>query len=382
MSEAFVNGVGFHPFGRFPHKTLKQIAAEAALAALDDAGIDPDGIDAAFCSNAYAGLLNGQESVRGETWMRSIGVGSAPVVNVENACAGGGTALHLATLAVRSGAYRRVLVVGAEKMYSGDTGRAIAALATSSDTEFTSGIGLQFAAVDAIRVKKVMTEEQVGEDALDWITAKSHDAGALNPIAQFRKPMTMEEVHASRMIADPIRLYMCSAISDGGAAVVVSSDPGRRRVRIAASALASSPVRARQGEASTAMRAAAKAYAEGGLSPKDIDFFEVHDAVSPIELYYYKALGVCESGEVARFVREEKPALHGAVPFNPSGGINSRGHPVGATGVAQVCELALQISGDAGQRQLRRARRGMALNSGGWIGDDPAVNAVHILEAA
>lgn len=382
MSEAFITGVGFHPFGRIPHKTLKEIAATAALAALDDAGTDPDGIDAAFCANAYAGLLNNQESVRGGTWMRSIGVGSIPVVNVENACAGGGTALHLATLAVRSGVYRRVLVVGAEKMFSGDTARAIAALATSSDTEFTSGIGLQFSAVDAIRVKKVMTEENVGSDALDWITVKSHANGALNPICQFQKPMTLEEVRTSRMIADPLRLYMCSAISDGAAAVVVSAEPGRRRVRIAASALASSPVRARQGDASTAMRAASKAYAAANLRPSDIDFFEVHDAVSPIELYYYKALGVCEHGEVARFVAEEKPALHGAVPFNPSGGINSRGHPVGATGVAQVCELVLQISGDAGQRQLKRARRGLSLNSGGWMGDDPAVNAVHILEAA
>ena len=127
MTEAYVAGIGFHPFGRFTDKTLKEIAAEAALAALADAGLDPDGIDAAFCSNAYAGLLNGRESVRGETWLRSAGIGGIPIVNIENACAGGGGAIHMATLAVRSGAYRRVLVVGAEKMYSGDTARAIAA---------------------------------------------------------------------------------------------------------------------------------------------------------------------------------------------------------------------------------------------------------------
>lgn len=382
MNEAYVSGLGFHRFGRFPEKTLKEIAGVAALGALDDAGLDPDGIDAAFCSNAYAGLLNGQESVRGETWMRSIGVGNIPIVNLENACAGGGTALHLATLAVRSGAYRRILVVGAEKMFSGDTARAIAALATSSDIEVTSGIGMQFAAVDAIRVKKVMQEENVGEDALDWITVKSHANGALNPIAQFQKALTIEEVHNSRMIADPLRIYMCSAISDGAAAVVVSAEPGRRRVRIAASALVSSPVRSRHGDESTAPRAARKAYAEAGVGPSDIDFFEVHDAVSPIELYYYRALGACEAGGVAGFVRDERSALHGSSPFNPSGGINSRGHPVGATGIAQVGELVLQISGDAGKRQLNRARRGMSLNAGGWIGDDPAVNAVHILEAA
>jgi len=381
MADAYIAGIGFHPFGRFPHKTLKEIAATAVLAALEDAGIDQDGLDAAFCANAYAGLLNGQESVRGETWLRSAGIGSIPIVNVENACAGGGTAVHLAAMAVRSGVYKRVLVVGAEKMFSGDTGRAIAALATSSDIELTEGIGMQFSAVDAIRVKEVMRQENVGEEALDWITVKSHANGALNPMAQFRKPISMDDVRNSRMIADPLRLYMCSAISDGAAACIVSAEPGRRKVRIAASALASAPYRARQGNDSTAKIASRKAYAESGLAPKDVDFVEVHDAVSPIELIYYRELGFCAPGEVARFVAEGKPALHGAVPFNPSGGINSRGHPVGATGIAQICELVTQISGDAGERQVKRARRGMALNAGGWMGDDPAINAVHILEA-
>jgi acetyl-CoA acetyltransferase len=383
MPNAHITGIGFHRFGRHPGKTLKEIAATAALAALDDAGLNPDQIGAAFCANAYAGLLNGQESIRGETWMRSIGVGSVPVVNVENACAGGGTAMHLATMAVRSGVYDNVLVVGAEKMFSGDTGRAIAALATSSDIEITDGIGMQFAAVDAIRVKRVMQEEKLGEHPLDWITVKSHENGALNPIAQFQKALSIEEVRQSRMIADPLRLYMCSAISDGAAACVVSSTPGRRGVRIRASALASSPVRARQGaHLSTAKLASRKAYDEAGLGPAEIDFVEVHDAVSPMELVYYRDLGFCEPGQVGRFVESEAPARHGAKPFNPSGGINSRGHPVGATGIAQICELVLQISGDAGQRQLARARRGMALNAGGWIGDDPAINSVHILEAA
>jgi acetyl-CoA acetyltransferase len=227
-----------------------------------------------------------------------------------------------------------------------------------------------------------MAEENVGENALNWITSKSHYNGSLNPIAQFRKPMTAEEVRGSRMIADPLRLYMCSAISDGAAACIVSAEPGRRKVRIAGSALASSPIRVRQGDLSTGKRASAASYRQAGVGPKDIDFAEVHDAVSPIELIYYRDLGFCAPGDVARFVAEEKPALHGTVPFNPSGGINARGHPVGATGVAQICELVLQISGDAGQRQLRKARRGLALNAGGWMGEDPAVNAVHILEAA
>lgn len=381
MTDAYVVGFGFHPFGRFPDKTLKQLAAQAALAALDDAGIGQDGIDAVFCSNAYAGLLSGQESVRGETWARTMGIGGVPVVNVENACAGGGTAVHLATLAVRSGAYRRVLVIGAEKM-SGDTPKAVAALATSSDIEVTGGIGMQFSAVDAMRVSKVMREEGLDDRALNWVTAKNHDNGVLNPIAQFRAPMSAEDVARSRMIAEPLRLYMCSAISDGAAACVISAARSAGSARIAASALASSPVRVRQGNVSTAKLAARKAYDEAGVRPSDIDLVEVHDAVAPIELIYYRDLGFCEPGEVARFVASGAPALRGARPFNTSGGINARGHPVGATGIAQIGEIFLQLAGRAGERQIARARRGMTHNAGGWMGDDPAVNAIHILEAA
>lgn len=381
MTEAYVAGFGFHPFGRFPDKTLKQIAAQAVLAALDDAGVGQDDIDAVFCSNAYAGLLNGQESVRGETWVRAAGIGGVPVVNVENACAGGGTAVHLATLAVRSGAYRRVLVIGAEKMF-GDTPKAVAALATSSDIEVTGGIGMQFSAVDAMRVSKVMREEGLDERALNWVTAKNHDNGVLNPIAQFRAPMSAEDVAGSRMIAEPLRLYMCSAISDGAAACVISSTRSAGSARIAASALASSPIRVRQGNVSTAKLAVRKAYDEAGVKPSDIDLVEVHDAVAPIELIYYRDLGFCEPGEVARFVASGAPALRGARPFNTSGGINARGHPVGATGIAQIGEIFLQVTGRAGKRQIARARRGMTHNAGGWMGDDPAVNAIHILEAA
>ena len=376
----YVRGVGFHPFGRHPDKTLKEIAATAALAALDDAQLDIRDVQAAFCGNAYAGLMTGQESVRGETWMRNIGMGRSAVFNVENACASGGSAVHLASQCIASGAYDEVLVVGAEKMF-GDTAKAVAALATSADVEVMSNIGMQFVAVDAIRILEVMAEEDLDESALAWVTVKNHANGVHNPIAQYRKALSMEQVRASRMIADPIRLFMCSAISDGAAAVVLSSRPGRGAVKVRASAVATSPIRARDGNRPTPALAADAAYRQAGLGPDDMDFAEVHDAVSPAELMYYRDLGFCKPGEVARFVREERAALGGAIPVNPSGGINSRGHPVGATGVAQIAELALQLRGDAGGRQVRDARIGMALNAGGWSGDDPAVCVVHILEA-
>jgi len=380
--DVYINGVGYHPFGRFADKSLKTLAATAALGALDDAGVGIRDINAAFCANAYSGLLNNQESIRGETWLRGIGMGGAPVVNVENACASGSTAVHLATMAIASGFYDTVLVVGAEKMFVGDTGRTLAALANSADTEVMGNIGLQFVAVDAIRVREMMDEEDVGAEAFEWVTVKNHDHAVSNPMAQYRKPLTMEQVRNSRMIADPIRLLMCSAISDGAAALVLSSKPGRGGVRIRASALASSPWRVAPGTLPGPTIAANKAYELAGIGPKDLSLAEVHDAVSPAELMHYRELGLCGQGEVARFVAERASAIGGRLPVNTSGGLNSRGHPVGATGVAQLIELTLQLRGDAGPRQVANARLAMAHNSGGWIGEDPAVSAVHILETS
>ena len=380
--DVYITGVGYHPFGRFADTSLKALAATAALGALDDAGITVRDVDAAICANAYAGLLNGQESIRGETWLRGIGLGGAPVMNVENACASGSTAFHLACMAVASGQYASVLVVGAEKMFVGDTGRTLGALANSADTEVMGNIGLQFSAVDAIRVREMMAEENVGADAFDWVTVKNHDHAASNAIAQYRKPLTMEQVRASRMIADPIRLLMCSAISDGAAAVVVSSRPGRGKVRVRASAMASSPWRLGDHDLPGPTLAADKAYAAAGVGPADLDLAEVHDAVSPAELMHYRELRLCGEGEVAKMVAERATTLGGRLPVNTSGGLNSRGHPVGATGVAQLIELTLQLRGDAGPRQVPGASLALAHNSGGWVGEDPAVSVVHILEGS
>jgi acetyl-CoA acetyltransferase len=378
--DVFINGVGYHPFGRFPEKTLKTLAATAALSALDDAQIQVKDIQAAFCANAYAGLLNGQESIRGETWLRGIGLGGVPIMNVENACASGSTAVHMACMAIASGNYDTVLVVGAEKMFVGDTSRTLAALANSADTEVMSNIGLQFSALDAIRVREMMAEETLGEDDFAWVTVKNHDHALSNPIAQYRKPLTIEQVQTSRMIADPIRLLMCSAISDGAAALVLSRKPSRGGVRVRASAMASSPWRLTPDSTPGPTVAANKAYDQAAIGPQDLDLVEVHDAVSPAELMHYRELGLCAHGDVGKFVAEKASAIGGRLPVNTSGGLNSRGHPVGATGVAQLIELTLQLRGDAGARQVQGARMAMAHNSGGWIDQDPAVSSIHILE--
>jgi acetyl-CoA acetyltransferase len=378
--QIYITGIGYHPFGRFPTTSLKALAATAALAALDDAGIGVRDVQAAICANAYSGLLNNQESIRGQTWLRSIGLGGVPVMNVENACASGSTAVHLACLGIASSQYDTVLVVGAEKMFVDDTGRTLAALANSADTEVMGNIGLQFSAVDAIRVREMMAEEDVGPEAFEWVTMKNHAHAASNPIAQYRKPISMEQVRASRMIADPIRLLMCSAISDGAAALVLSSKPGRGNVRVRASVIGSSPWRLEAESLPGPTLAADRAYAQAGLAPSEIQLAEVHDAVSPAELMHVRELRLCSQGEVAKLVADKAISLGGRLPVNPSGGLNSRGHPVGATGVAQLIELTLQLRGDAGPRQVPKARIALAHNSGGWIGEDPAVSAVHILE--
>jgi len=381
LPPVYIRGVGFHPFGRWPDRSLRSLAQTAALAALDDAGLAPSQIQAAFCANAYGGLLNQQESIRGQTWLRGIGVSGVAVVNVENACASGSSATHAAVLGIASGQYEHVLVVGAEKMFVNDTARTLAALANSADTEVMSNIGLQFAALDAVRVREVMEEEGLDDAALEWVTVKNHDNGVHNPMAQYRKAVTADEVRASRMIADPIRLLMCSAISDGAAAIVLSRQPGRGVVRVRASALACSPWRLDVGDMPGPTVAARRAYAQAGLGPQDLDLAEVHDAMAPAEFIYYRELDFCAKGKVAQMVAERATALGGRLPVNPSGGLNSRGHPVGATGVAQLVELTLQLRGEAGARQVPDARIALAHNSGGWIGEDPAVSAVHILEA-
>jgi acetyl-CoA acyltransferase len=211
---------------------------------------------------------------------------------------------------------------------------------------------------------------------------KNHDHAVSNPIAQYRQPLTAEQVRASRMIADPIRLFMCSAISDGAAALVLSRRPGRGRVRVRASVLASSPWRLDDDVLPGPTQAADRAYAAAGIGPADLHVAEVHDAVSPAELMHYRELRLCGPGGVAAMVRERATALGGRLPVNTSGGLSSRGHPVGATGVAQLIELTLQLRGDAGARQVAGARLALAHNSGGWVGEDPAVSAVHILESS
>lgn len=381
-----VAGVGMHAFGRYPDSSLKDLGRVAAVRALQDAGLAPADVNAVYSANALAGLLTGQEQVRGETVVRDIGIEGIPVVNVENACASGSTALREATLAVSAGVANVVLVVGFEKMYQADRARALHALRSAADLDVVGGLGLQFTGIYAMRLRRRLDEGSLRPDDLVAATVKAHASGARNPYAQHREPVTAEEVTASRPIAEPLTLLMCSSIGDGAAAAVVtrrgrcSIDDGRPSVGIRASAMRTArTVRDDRGD-EIAAATAREAYADAEVGPEDLDVLEVHDAMSPGELLYYEQLGLCEYGEAGALLASGDTGPGGRHVVNPSGGLSARGHPVGATGLAQIAELTWQLRGEAGERQVPAARMALAQNSGGWMDGESAVSVMHVLE--
>lgn len=387
MVDVDVIGVGMHPFGKFPDKGLKDLVRDATARALADAGIGPRDVGAVYASNGMAGLLQGQEQVRGQSALRDTGIEGVPIVNIDNACAGGSSAFREAVLAIRAGAADTVLAVGFEKMFVSDRDRSLAALETAADIEVTGGLGLQFTAIYAMRLRKRLDAGLLHPEDLIEVTIKSHHNGSLNPYAQHRNEVTFEEVRDSRPIADPLTLLMCSSFSDGAAAVVLQradmpSVPDRPRVRVrawaAASGYSAGPLD--DDRPSTATVCANAAYEQAGCGPDDLDLVECHDAMAPGELLYYEQLGLCRPGEAGALLASGATRIGGRVAVNSSGGLSSRGHPVGATGLAQLCELTWQLRGEAGLRQSGTPRLGLAQNSGGWLTGEPAACNVHILE--
>ncbi|MGH7691319.1 MAG: thiolase family protein [Candidatus Dormibacteria bacterium] len=371
-------GVGLHPFGRFPDKTLRSMASEAVVRALEDAGLGVKDVQMAFFANSLGGLLSGQESLRGEVTLHDCGLAGIPIVNVENACASGSSALWLAVRAVRSGEVNVAIAVGAEQMYVGDTKRTLAALQTASDTEVTAGQGLQFVGLYAMRLQERINGGSLTPSHLARVTVKSKACGAANPFAQFGRTMTEHEVLAARGVAGPLTLPMVAAISDGAAAVVLTSRPISGRSAVVLASVLGTGVVDGIGEP-VVRRTVAQAYQEASLGPEDLGLAEVHDAVSPAELFRYEELGLCEVGEAAALLDSGATAIGGRIPVNTSGGLASRGHPIGATGLAQIAEVVWQLRGEAGVRQVANCRVGMTQNSGGWVDGDAAVSCVHIL---
>jgi acetyl-CoA acetyltransferase len=383
-SSARIIGVGQTACGRFAGATVASLAIEALDAALGDAAIAPDRVEAIFFSNALSGLITGQECVRGQVALRRSRYGGIPVVNVENACASGSTALHLACQAIDSAAYDTIAVVGSEKMSDPDRLRPIRALAGAADIELLDDTPTDhsvFMDSYASRARRRIERQEWTPADYARVVVKNRRHAIHNPGAQYRRQLTVEQVLASRVISAPLTLPMCSPIGDGAAALVLAGNgagAGAEPIRVRASALS-----ATGGSASGTVteRAIATAREQSGLAADQVDVIEIHDATASAELEAYEQLGLAREGEGNRLIAEGRTALSGPLPVNTNGGLLSRGHPVGATGVLQIAELVEQLRGRAGARQVAPAPKlALAHNAGGFVEGDNAVAVVTILE--
>ena len=388
MRDVIISGIGMTAFGKFMNRNLKSLSEEAVSLALTDAGITPDQVEQVIFGNAAAGVVTGQEMIRAQASLRNTGLDGVPMFNVENACASSSTGFHLGWLMIASGQADCVLVMGAEKLTHEDKAVSFGAFSRAVDLEeplpegYQVGSGSLFMDLYAVKARKWL--EKTGGAAEDFarVVVKSRHAGSLNPVAQFRTETSVEEVMASRMISDPLTLFMCSSIGDGAAAIVLTSEDFAKKlstpnIRVRASAVVSAKA---HGERDlVAVSASRKAYEIAGVGPEDIDVLELHDASAPAELIHYENLGLCGPGGAIEMIRNGDTAIGGRVPVNPSGGLLSRGHPIGATGAGQIIELVLQLRGTAGKRQRADAEVALAENNGGQLAGDSAVAVVTIL---
>jgi len=402
MRDVVVTGVGMTRFGKFLDRGIRSLAEEAVRSALEDAGVEPAGVQIAFFSNAVGGLITGQEMIPGQAALRHTGVLGVPLFNVENACASASSAFHLAWMTVASGMNDVALAVGAEKLTHPDKTVSFRAIGTAVDleqlhkltatTEGDKGGGAPqdgqekrsfFMDVYATMAREYMRSSGATVEDFAEVAVKNHLHGTLNPYAQYREAVTRQDVLASREIAGPLTLLMCSPIGDGAAAAVLCSRQAARRlevrnpVYVRASVVVSG--RDRDPDEETAVeRAAERAYEAAGVAPSDLDVVEVHDAAAPAELMVYEELGLCGKGEGPGLLASGDTRLGGRQPVNPSGGLLSKGHPIGATGIGQIVEVVWQLRGQAGDRQVDGARIGLTENGGGFLGTDPAAMSVHL----
>jgi len=406
MRDVAIVGVGMTRFGKFLDRSMKDLAREAVVAALDSAGMEKKAIEAAVVGNAVAGLITGQECIRGQVVLREMGIGGIPIINTENACASSSTALHLAWLYVASGIYDVALAVGMEKLYHEDKKRSFQAIGAAVDIEAMrqiievmaasapkregaddgQGAGEKrsmFMDLYAMAARGHMARYGTTKEQFARVAVKNHYHGSLNPHAQYRERYTLEEILASPLVAEPLTRLMCSPIGDGAAAaILVPADKARqytsKPVFIRASVVGSGQDHA-PGEPGITERVAHRAYEMAGVTPRDLDVVELHDASAPAELMLYEELGLCGPGEGGKLIDTGFTELTGPTPVNTSGGLISKGHPIGATGVGQVCEIFWQLRGECGDRQVPGAKLGLCENGGGMLRGEAAALAVHIL---
>lgn len=407
--DAVIAGCAMTHFGKHLDIGMKALGAEAVRAAVVNAGIGLEDLQAAWVGNATAGLMTGQECIRGQVILRSMGVGKLSVVNVENACASASTAFQQACAMVSAGLYDTVLALGVEKLYHVDKKKSFAAFGGAVDVEAMEEIleglekrakaeGADSASTGAGRKRSMFMDfyasaarahmERYGTtvEQLAGVSAKNSFHGSMNPKAQFREELSVEDVLSSPMIAEPLTRPMCSPIGDGAAAVVIISKKKARALGLARPVQALTSV-LRSGwdhgpdEPGLVELCAREAFEEAGLGPEDLDVVECHDASAPAEIMAYESLGLCPKGEGGRLLDEGVTRLGGRLPVNTSGGLLRKGHPIGATGIAQIVELTEQLQGRSGSRQVEGAHVALAHNGGGSIGTDAAAMCVTLLAA-
>jgi benzoylsuccinyl-CoA thiolase BbsB subunit len=377
MARAAIVGAAMSPFGKRPEVNLWDLGWPVVKAAIRDAGLDREAINAVYAGSAFSDRLVGQRIVR------SLGMLGIPVVNCENACSSGGTAFREAVRAVQDGHQDVVLVIGIDKLTALGGG-----VLPGQTEDWEVAVGLTMPALYAMRARRCMHEYDVSAERLSAVPVKAHRHGALNPYAQFRNEVTVEQVLAGRPVADPFTVFHCCPTGDGAAAVVVASEDyvnrhGCRPVWVVATELDSGKFLTGFRDMTLpeiTARGAAQIYEEAGLGPDEIDVAEVHDAFSIAELFYYEALGFCGRGEGIELLESGATSIGGRIPINPSGGLLCKGHPIGATGVAQLVEITWQLRGEAGARQVEDARIGLTHCTGGGIaGLDHGACTINIL---
>lgn len=406
---AYIAGTGMTRFGKFLDRGLKSLSAEAVEAALTDAGIDRSEIQAAYCGTGAAGVMTGQVLIPGEVVLREMGIGKIPVINCENACATSSTAFQQAATMITLGVYDVVLVLGFEKLFSedkkktfsvftgavdvegmdrvmADLARNMAETGSKSDLEGAGSKRSLFMDVYAGMARRYMKKYGATQRHFAMVSEKNSFHGSLNPKAQYQEALTIEQVLAAPLIADPMTLPMCAPIGDGAAALVLVSERKARAlgikhgVRVASSVIASGWDYGDDDSETVPEYASRSAYAEAGIGPQDLDVVELHDASAPAEVIYYELLGLAKKGEGVSLLESGATRLGGRVPVNPSGGLLRKGHPIGASGCGQLVELADQLRGRCGKRQVEGARVALAENGGGFIGSDVAAIVVSVLQ--
>lgn len=410
--DIFVVGTAMTRFGALPELSIKDLVARSVAGALSDAGLAKDALDAAFFSSATQSALQGQHMVPGQVALRAMGIEDIPVVNIENACASASSAFALAVKDIKSGDTDVALAVGADKMNIEDKKRMMAVFEGALDVterdatlekllalsngfmpppgaDQDTGVRSVFMDVYAAIAKQHMKNFGTSQRQMAVVASKNHHHSVHNELAQFRKDFSVDDVMNARVISWPCTLPMCSPISDGAAAAILMNEDAMkcygidrsRAVKVRASIMSMGVTRDPDDQTQhITARAARKAYEKAGVGPEDMNVAEVHDASAIAEITQSENLGFCEVGGGGPLAESGATTIGGRIPINPSGGLESKGHPIGTTGLAQIHELTMQLRGEAGKRQVAGARMAIAENGGGTYGIEEATACITILE--